>query len=207
MQAGSSDWTEPIDMVVADRPRLTFLNALGSLCRCVLKTAVLLSGRAISQPKDHLGEALHFADGSAGRVYRETVLRDGRSGAPVVLVVGFRLRWVRGWGHALFRAESLLNTPLFAGFPGFVSKLWLAHDGNGVYRGVYQWNDAHLADLYVRALWWVLALVSVRGSIHYVVLPGVHRDDVLADPTVLRRVAPDDQHAWWRLTATERQSP
>jgi hypothetical protein len=28
----------------------------------------------------------------------------------------------------LFRAESLLNTPLFVGFPGFVSKLWLAHD-------------------------------------------------------------------------------
>jgi hypothetical protein len=30
---------------------------------------------------------------------------------PCVLVVGFRLRAVRGWGHAAFRAESLLNTP------------------------------------------------------------------------------------------------
>jgi hypothetical protein len=30
----------------------------------------------------------------------------------------------------VFRAESILNTPLFAGFPGFVSKLWLAHDEN-----------------------------------------------------------------------------
>jgi hypothetical protein len=64
--------------------------------------------------------------------------------------VAFKLRWVHGWGHPLFRAESLLNTPLFVGFPGFVSKLWLAHDDNEVYRGFYQWNGAQLADAYVR---------------------------------------------------------
>lgn len=84
----------------------------------------------------------------------------------------------------------MLNTPLFVGFRGCVSKLWLAHDENGVYRGLYQWNDAQLADAYVRALWWVLALVSARGSIHYVVLPGLRRDDVLADPTVLDGTTP-----------------
>lgn len=78
---------------------------------------------------------------------------------------GVPAAWVRGRGHALFRAESLLNTPLFAGFPGFVSKLWMAHDENGVYRGFYQWNGAERADAYVRALWWVLALVSDRSSI------------------------------------------
>jgi hypothetical protein len=48
---------------------------------------------------------------------------------------------VRGLGHAAFRGESLLNTPLFAGFPGFVSKLWLANDGLGRYRGLYEWDD------------------------------------------------------------------
>jgi hypothetical protein len=53
-----------------------------------------------------------------------------------VLVVEFRLRAVRGLGHAAFRWESLLNTPLFAGFPGFVSKLWLANDDLGRYRGL-----------------------------------------------------------------------
>jgi hypothetical protein len=160
---------------------------------------VLLSTRAITQPKDHIGDVLHFADGSTGRVYRETVVPDAPSGAPALLVVGFRLRWVRGWGHRLFRAESVLNTPLFVGFPGFVSKLWLAHDGNGLYRGVYEWNDRRLADRYVRALWWVLVLVSVRRSIHYVVVPGVRRDAVLADPTLLLRVAPDQPHGWWRV--------
>lgn len=74
-----------------------------------------------------------------------------------------------------------------------MSKLGLAHDENGVYRGFYQWNGSQLADAYVRALWWVLALVSVRGSIHYVVLPGLHRDDVLADLTVLDGTAPGER--------------
>jgi hypothetical protein len=92
---------------------------------------------------------------------------------------------------------------LFVGFPGFVSKLWLAHDENGIYRGFYQWNDPRLADAYVRALWWVLALVSVRGSIHYVVLPGLRRDDVLAVPALLESTEPAQREAWWRLTGVE----
>jgi hypothetical protein len=96
---------------------------------------VLLARRAISQPKDRLGSVLRFGDGTGGRVYRETIRTGAPRDAPVVLVVAFKLRWVRGWGHPLFRAESLLNTPLFVGFPGFVSKLWLAHDERGVYRG------------------------------------------------------------------------
>ena len=67
---------------------------------------------------------LHFSDGTSGRVYRETVIDRGATARPCVLVVEFRLRAVRGRGHALFRWESLLNTLLFAGFPGLVSKLW-----------------------------------------------------------------------------------
>lgn len=169
----------------------------------MLRSAALLYGRAISQPRDHLGLVLRFDDGSSGRIYRETIVRSAAVDSPTVLVVSFRLRWVRGWGHPLFRMESLLNTPLFVGFPGFVSKLWLAHDENGVYRGFYQWNGAHLADAYVRALWWVLDLVSVRGSIRYVVLPALRRDDVLADPAVLDGAAPGRGQEWWRLTAVE----
>ena len=102
-----------------------------------------------------------------------------------MLVVEFRLRAVRGRGHAVFRRESLLNTPLFAGFPGLVSKLWLADDERGRYRGLYEWDGPRLAENYARALWRVLALVSVRGSIHYVVLPGLRRDELLARPQVL----------------------
>ncbi len=114
---------------------------------------------------------------------------------PCVLVVEFRLRAVRGRGHAWFRQESLLNTPLFAGFPGLVSKLWLADDERGRYRGLYEWDGPELAENYARALWRVLALVSVRGSIHYVVLPGLRRDELLEQPQVGESYAA----AWWRL--------
>jgi len=118
-----------------------------------------------------------------------------------VLVVDFRLRFVRGWGHTLFRWGSLLNTPLFAGFPGFASKLWLAHDQDGVYRGVYEWDGWRRAEYYARCLWRVLAIGSVPGSIHYVVLPGLRRDDVLMNPHVLDTRLPDERATWWRTVA------
>ena len=84
-----------------------------------------------------------------------------------------------------------------------VSKLWLAHDERGVYRGLYEWDDPAQADAYVRALWWVLALVSDPASIHYAVLPGLRRDELLRDPKLTDDTAPDQQRAWWRLVGTE----
>jgi hypothetical protein len=99
----------------------------------------------------------------------------------------------------LFRWESLLNTPLFVGFPGFVSKLWMAHDSNGAYRGLYEWDGPHAAEQYARALWRVLALVSVPGSIDYQVLPGVRRDELLAQPSRIDPAMPVDGREWWRL--------
>jgi hypothetical protein len=118
-----------------------------------------------------------------------------------VLVVGFRLRRVhRPLAHALFRAESELNTVLFAGFRGLVSKLWLRHDQNGLYRGVYQWDGTEAAVAYVRALWWPLALVSEPGSIHYAVLPGLDRDCILADPDLVDSVVARPG-GWWRPVA------
>jgi hypothetical protein len=192
--------------VTGDRSPLPVATALAALARCAVRFVSMLARREITQPTGHIDTVLCFADGSHGRVYRDTVVPTAAVDDPVVLVVAFRLRWVRGWGHAAFRAESLLNTPLFVGFPGFVSKLWVAHDEHGRYRGVYQWNDGSLAHAYVRALWWVLALVSERDSIHYVVLPGLRRDEVVADPSVLA-AAGDDGAGWWRLTAVDRCAP
>ena len=191
-----------------ERLPLSYPAAAWALARCVLRTGRLLAGhrlhlRGRDAPDGHVGLRLRFADGSTGRVYRETVADHGPVREPCVLVVEFRLRGVRGWGHAAFRWESLLNTPLFAGFPGFVSKLWLASDEQGRYRGLYQWDGARRADHYARALWRVLALVSAPGSIHYIVLPGLSRDDVLARAELLDTAPaapqPPDAAAWWRL--------
>jgi hypothetical protein len=173
-------------------------RSLGDLAASAARTGWLLSRKRILQPHDRVGGVLRFADGSSARIYRETQMCDWVVVEPATLIVQFRLRLVRGRGHAWFRAESVLNTPLFAGFPGFVTKLWLANDANQVYRGVYEWDGLDRADAYARSLWWALALVSQRSSIRHVVVPGVGLDEVLHDPSSIGEgTSADDQ--WWRL--------
>ena len=149
---------------------------------------------ALSRWGGGCGSPMGHRRGCTGRLSSGAAPRED----PCVLVVEFRLRAVRGWAHAAFRWESLLNTPLFVGFPGFVSKLWLANDERGRYRGLYEWDGPQRADHYARALWRVLALVSVPGSIHYLMLPGLRRDEFLARPQVLAGAAAPDSAAWWR---------
>jgi len=185
--------------VITERPPLAYPAALRAVASCAATTARLLRQRRIHLPAGHVGARLRFADGTSARVYRETVVDRGATKDPCVLVVEFRLRAVRGWGHAAFRRESLLNTPLFVGFPGFVSKLWLANDERGRYRGLYEWDGPRRAEAYARALWRVLALVSVPGSIHYTVLPVLRRDEVLARPEAMAGTAVTDTPEWWRL--------
>ena len=153
--------------------------AVRAVARCIGRRGPLvLSGRC-HLAHGHAGWRLVFGDGTSAPVYRETVV-DGPPGDACVLVVSFRLRFVRGWGHRVFRWESIFNTPLFVGFPGFVSKRWLAHDQHGNYRGVYQWDGPARAEHYARCLWRVLAAVSVPGSIRYRVVPGAGVDQLLA---------------------------
>jgi hypothetical protein len=175
-------------------------SALIAVIRCVVKTAVLLVTRRVHLPTAHVETRLRFGDGTSSWVYRETILDRAAPQDPCVLVVKFRLRAVRGRGHAAFRRESLLNTPLFVGFPGFVSKLWLAADEQGCYRGIYQWDGENLAHAYARALWRVLALVSVPGSIGYTVIPNAWRDALLADTAGPEPAAPEAD--WWRPVTT-----
>jgi hypothetical protein len=183
--------------VLPEQPPLPYPAAVRALAGCFANTARLVWQRRMHLPSQWVGTRLHFSDGTSARVFRETVVDRGATADPCVLVVEFRLRAVRGRGHAVFRRESLLNTPLFAGFPGFVSKLWLADDERGRYRGLYEWDGPRLAENYARALWRVLAVVSAEGSIHYVVLPGLRRDVLLDRPAVLDGAAAEAA-AWWR---------
>jgi hypothetical protein len=159
---------------------------------------VMLARDELRWPHQNVGRTLQFADGTRARVYRETVV-PGAPRDPCFLAVSFRLKAIRGRGHAWFRAESILNTPLFVGFPGFASKLWLAHDSHGIYRGLYEWDGADRAEHYARSLWRVLELGCEEGSIGFRVFPGLRRDEVLAEPALLDRQAPADQRDWWRL--------
>jgi hypothetical protein len=161
----------------------------------------MLATGDVSWPRENVGRRLRFADGTTAPVYRETVVARAVTES-CLLVVSFRLRLVRGQAHAWFRAESWLNTPLFVGFPGFVSKLWLAHDELDRYRGVYEWDGGASAEHYARSLWRVLALVSEPGSIDFQVVPEVSRAEVLADPGVLDDSADPSPGDWWRLVGT-----
>ncbi len=162
---------------------------------------MLLIQRRIHLPRQRVGRRLRFGDGTEASVYRETVVDHPLTAEPAILVVTYRLRGVHNKvAHALFRLESILNTPLFAGFPGLVSKRWLANDRTGAYRGLYQWDDPALAEDYARALWRVLALVSVPESIHYHVTAGLTRDELLSHPSPLQKSEASD---WWRLASTE----
>lgn len=159
----------------------------------------MLARRELRLPRENVGRRIRFADGTTARVYRETRLDGPPPRDPCVLVVSFRLRRVRGKGHKAFEVESVLNTVLFAGFPGLVSKLWIAHDARGTYRGLYEWDGPERAESYARALWRVLELVSEQGSIDFRVLPGLRRDEVLADPGRLDGHAAKEPAAWWRV--------
>lgn len=172
-------------------------EAWAGVARCFARTWVMLARGQVHLPTEHVGQVITFADGTRARVYRET-RADRPVADPCVLVVAFTLRVVRGRGHALFRLESILNTPLFVGFPGFGSKLWLAHDQHGTYRGIYEWDRPEAAERYARSLWRVLGLVCRPGSIDYRVLRGLRRDAVLADPGRLARYD-GGQAAWWRV--------
>jgi hypothetical protein len=69
---------------------------------------------------------------------------------------------------------------------------------------VYEWDGRERAEHYARSLWRVLALVSVPGSIRYAVVPGLRRDDVIADPALVEDFASHDpaaDAAWWRIEA------
>jgi hypothetical protein len=187
--------------VGAEQPPLQFGPAMRLIVRCAARTTGMLTHHRLRLPEHHLGMRIAFADGSTGLVYRETVADGYAVEDPVVLVVEFQLKVLSSAaGHAYFRAVSLLNTPLFAGFAGFRSKLWLAADERGRYRGIYQWDGAEAALEYVHALWWPLALVSYVDSIHYCVLPGLWRDDVMRLSAQLPEPAAAE---WWRVVGVD----
>ena len=167
------------------------------------RVIVLLASGRVRQPGDRKGLQVRFGDGTHSTVYRETVIRGAQPSEPVVLMVCFRLRRVRStWAHALFRLESELNTILFAGFPGLVSKLWLGHDESGRYRGIYQWDGQEAAEDYVRTLWWALAAVSERDSIRYQVVPDARVDSFLAAGEPQGEAS--RRREWWRPTGVVR---
>jgi hypothetical protein len=111
----------------------------------------------------HLGSRGDFA------VFRETVRLSPTHDRPVVLVVGFRLRWIDSFAtaHWLFQRCCILTTPFWSGFTGFRVKLWMVDPVTRNYLGIYEWDGRASAQKYVDALVRVLKPLSVPGSVWY----------------------------------------
>jgi hypothetical protein len=168
--------------------------------RSMLRFWLLVASGRLHQPRRHVGGRLMFGNGASADVFRETVAEQRRTGALALLVVEFRLRVVHGRAHRLFERASVLSTPFFAGFPGFVSMLWLTADENGVYRGIVEWDGADRAESYGRVMRRILAAVSRRGSVAYHVIAGESRSRFLAETENLVGTAPQDCNTWWRVS-------
>ncbi|GAA4542085.1 hypothetical protein [Pseudonocardia xishanensis] len=157
--------------------RATRRQAATAVAASFARTAALLARRRLRSPRGPVGTTRRGEDGTTSVVFRETAVDDPVDD-PVVLVVCFRLRGIgrARWAHAVFRRTCVVNTPLFAGFPGFRDKLWMYDASTGVYRGVYLWDGAERARWYAERLRRVLELVAVRGTIDYTVVRGTRRD-------------------------------
>jgi hypothetical protein len=175
-------------------------GTVGAFARSAAATGRLLATGRLASPRTYVGRRLGFADGTASLVFRETAIRGGDPRDPVVLVVQFRLRVVGRSRllHALFRRECILHTPLFAGFPGFRSKLWISDTDTGVYRGLYEWDGAGRAVHYADQLVRLLALFSTRGSVRYHVVPGLRREEFLRGPAPAAAGQGREADGWWR---------
>ncbi|HEX6498864.1 MAG TPA: hypothetical protein VF054_07500 [Micromonosporaceae bacterium] len=186
-----------MDTVVEMAPSRAF-------ARSAAQTARLIAAGRLAQPRRMTAARLRFADGTTSVVFRETTIRGVEVPGPAVLVVGFQLRLIgrAQFPHAVFRRECVLHTPLFAGFAGFRSKLWLADEVTRGYHGVYQWAGADLADRYATTLSELLDVVCVPGSVRYHVVADLTRGEYLAGV-----LAAPDGGSWWQLAAPVQRVP
>jgi len=151
--------------------------------RCAVRVLQLLATSRLHANDARVGSTVTIPDGRRYVVFRETSCDAPSSGRPIVLSVWFRLRMippgalVRRW---LFERLCIVNTLLFAGFPGYEVKLWMVDPVTSDYAGLYSWASADEADRYGRYITSVLAPFSVRDSLGYQVLPDVTLDEYLA---------------------------
>jgi hypothetical protein len=172
-----------------------------AFARSAVATLRLLAAGRLASPRTYRNRRLRFADGTTSFVFRETAIRDHDPRDPAVLVVQFRLRAFgrRRFLHALFRRECILHTPLFAGFPGFQSKLWISDTATGVYRGLYEWDGPERAVDYADQLVHLLIPLSTHGSVRYHVVPGIRRHDLSGTPGLAVAGPEREADDWWRL--------
>ena len=96
-----------------------------------------------------------------------------------ILVINFSLE---GITESEYRDKCDAVAPAFAAVPGLVSKIWLADRVNGVYGGVYTFEDGTALDTFLASD--LMAQVAADPAL---VGKTVRRFEVLTEPTAVTR--------------------
>jgi hypothetical protein len=163
-------------------PRPSGHAVVRQMAACAVRVVVLLLDRRLHRHPEAVGSVAHLPDGRRFVLFRKTSCEQDDDSHPVVLAVWFHLRWVPARARVrryLFERESILNTILYAGFDGYLVKLWMVDPETSDYAGLYQWNGYPAAERYARYITAVLRPLSTPGSVGYELVDGVRLDDHL----------------------------
>jgi hypothetical protein len=153
-----------------DRTALTPLRTVGLSLVCVARTAWLLVRGKLHIDHSQDGRWALLPDGRTYEIFRRTTssAADEDAGELVTLAVWFHLRLVPAWAQrrrTIFERESILNTLLFAGFAGYVSKLWMVDPETNEFAGLYEWRGREEAERYAHYITSVLRPLSSHGRV------------------------------------------
>lgn len=131
-----------------------------------IRYVVLVGRRAIRLRYKRVG-SVYLIEGDRYKIFRETVSNIHDGNAPVILVIGFRLKLIRSnvFFHWLFQRICIVTTPFWSGLSGFKVKLWMVHPATKNYLGVYEWRGMQNANMYLGFLMPILRFFSVKDSV------------------------------------------
>ena len=122
--------------------------------------------------KNRLGSVYQVRDNEVFTVFRETVSDANYLENEVTLVVGFRLKLIKknAFFHFLFQRVCILNTPIWVGFKGFKTKLWMVDAISKNYLGIYRYQGRENAEGYAEYITSILRPFSTKGSIWFEII-------------------------------------
>ncbi|MBU1110149.1 hypothetical protein KKB83_00840 [Patescibacteria group bacterium] len=127
----------------------------------------LVRNRTLHLKFDRIGTAYNIKDRGSYQILRESINYLELDEEPVVLIVAFRMKFLgnSSFLHRLFLSLSILTTPVWSGFPGFHTKLWMVDPKTNNYLGAYQWYGEENAKVYQGFLLRLLNTLAVTNSI------------------------------------------
>ena len=137
-----------------------------------MRTLRLIATGKLHRICHRAGDQVSLADGRRFVVFRATSCSASEGVADddenMSLEVWFHLRFVPSHARVrrfLFERESILNTLLFAGFPGYMTKLWMVDPVTNDYAGLYSWSGRRNAERYATYITTLLGPLSTPGSV------------------------------------------